>query len=247
LNSQTVARTDNVSLSGDSSALQRKGDGSFAGHLEEAEKKISNNSSVLIAPWAQVEKLFDILPLKFDFNLSVESTPKISQKEAQNYPSTPPAKNSENSKEKSDNIPQAIAEQIQNKVAKSILSNKTPSPQIAIGYAPFQLSGETPKQISKTEMQSIIDEMIEKVEFLKAGQRREIKLALSPETLGNLMLSLSIKNGLVSIQIAASSESKKTLEDNLSELEISLKEAKIELEEIKIVEVKNDSHADNAA
>ena len=80
--------------------------------------------------------------------------------------------------------------------------------------------------------------------IIKINRRTELSMALSYKNLGDLTLLLSLKNGFVSVQIAAAqAETKKSLEENLSELESALKNAKINIEDIKILEVKNDNHS----
>ena len=218
---------------------QRRGDGSFDTELETARKKIS-----LIAPWAEIQKIFNIIPLEFNFDFNAgkieDNTPK-----KYSEPDKVKAESAKTEKEIKTQVQESTKTISCFKITKETFKGNLPSPLPfypipTLGYA----NGTSFKPITKEDLQLMIDEIVEKIELLKVNRRTELNMSLSYENLGDLTLLLSLKNGFISIQIAAAqAETKKSLEENLSELESALKNAKINLEDIKIVEVKNDNHS----
>jgi len=222
-------------LSGSNNPKSR-GDGSFDTELETAKKKI-----LLFAPWADVSKMFNIMPLefKFDFNTSriEESTQKKYNEPAKIKPEQSTAQKEIKTQDEGETI------SIVN-IPKETFKKNLPAP---LPFCPIAIPGfsygNSAKPITKQDLQLMVDEIVEKIELLKVGRRSELNMSLSNEKLGDLTLFLSLKNGLVSVQIAAAMpETKRSLEENLSELESALKSAKISLEDIRIVEVKNGDH-----
>ncbi|KAF0133322.1 MAG: flagellar hook-length control protein [Candidatus Saganbacteria bacterium] len=215
----------------------QKSDGSFDLYFEAAKKLIEEKKKIsLFASWGNSEKSFNIIPLEFEFDFKsnkIEENPKnkpgnqqIIDKNENDTPKQPPIANKPESLQKQKN---------QN------ASNNLPLPQAM--NLPLNLNNFMQKQITKNDLKFIIDEIAEKASFLKTKQYSELQINILPEDLGELMLSLSLKNGQVSIQIyAASIETKKYLEDNIYELESALKSAKISLKDIKVVEVKDGNH-----
>ncbi|MFC1637579.1 flagellar hook-length control protein FliK [Candidatus Margulisiibacteriota bacterium] len=94
-----------------------------------------------------------------------------------------------------------------------------------------QLEG---KLVSKLDLQFLIDQIISQVKIVKAKGQVELTLGLKPEDLGEILLTLTSRSGLVSIQIQAPPETRKLIEEQMRELELALKKAKINLAEIKI-------------
>jgi len=240
--SSQVIPTAETSLYGDNTTPARRGDGSFDEHLKTAEKKL------LIAPWAEVLKVFDAVPLKFEFDF--ESSP-IDNEVPREKPKPEPEKSSSlkphpSSQDQAEDLPKIFSDL---KVLKDMLIKNIPTSHLPIPLSSFAVSNDISslQAVTRSDLQLLIDEIIEKIEFLKVGRRSELNLQLSYEELGNLQLSLISKNGLVSISITASPETKKALENNLSELELALKEAKINLDSIKIVEVTDDRRSQHTS
>lgn len=89
----------------------------------------------------------------------------------------------------------------------------------------------------KLDMQSLIDQIAEQVKMVKGKEKTELSLTLKPEELGEIILVLTSRSGIVSIQIQASAETKKLIDSQRSELEQGLKKAKVAFDEIKVQEV----------
>ncbi len=87
------------------------------------------------------------------------------------------------------------------------------------------------------DLQSLIDQIVEQVKLVKGKEKTELSLTLKPEELGEIILTLTSRSGIVSIQIEASAESKKLIDSRKIELEQGLKKAKVAFDEIKISEV----------
>lgn len=98
-----------------------------------------------------------------------------------------------------------------------------------------QLAG---KLLSKLDLQFLIDQILSQVKLVKEKGKVELTLGLKPENLGEILLTLTSRSGMISIQIQAPEETKKIIEAELAELELALKKAKINLEEIKILATK---------
>jgi hypothetical protein len=241
---QTVAinRAESPDRSRDND-LRSRGDGSFDADLESAQKALAKkNKTPLFAPWAEVQKIFNVLPLefKFDFDANrVEDRPRSKENpaETKTQPGT--------SGRKQAIAAETTARQVSYyKVPKETLKEQTPSP---LPFYPLPVPGllwnGMPVQITKADMKMIIDEMVEKAELVKSGRSSELNLRLSYENTGEMFLSFILKNGQVTVSIAAARpETRKSLAESLSELESALKSAKINFKEIRIVEVNNDQH-----
>jgi hypothetical protein len=95
-----------------------------------------------------------------------------------------------------------------------------------------QLEG---KLVNKLDLQFLIDQILSQVRMVREKGKVELTLGLKPENLGEILLTLTSKSGMVSIQIQASPETRKLIEEELLELELALKKAKVNLAEIKIL------------
>ncbi len=111
----------------------------------------------------------------------------------------------------------------------------TPNLEAAPLFYQAQLQG---KLLSKLDLQFLIDQIISQVKLVKDKGKVELSLGLKPENLGEILLTLTSRAGMVSIQIQAPEETRKLLEAELKELESALKKAKVNLEDIKITALK---------
>lgn len=93
------------------------------------------------------------------------------------------------------------------------------------------------KLLSKLDLQFLVDQIISQIKMVKEKGQVKLLLGLKPDNLGEIILSLTAKSGMVSIQIQAEQKTKELIEDELRELEIALKKAKVNLGEIKITSV----------
>jgi flagellar hook-length control protein FliK len=109
--------------------------------------------------------------------------------------------------------------------------NLEASPQFYLA----QLEG---KLLNKLDLQFLVDQILSQVKLVKEKGKVELSLGLKPENLGKIILVLTSKSGMVSIQIQAPEETRKLIEAELTELELALKKAKVNLAEIKVLSPK---------
>jgi len=112
-----------------------------------------------------------------------------------------------------------------------LVPNLEASPQFYLA----QLQG---KLLNKLDLQFLVDQILSQVKIVKEKGKVELTLGLKPENLGEILLTLTSRSGMVSIQIQAPEETRKLIEVELKELELALKKAKVNLTEIKILAAK---------
>ena len=118
-----------------------------------------------------------------------------------------------------------------------LVPNLEASPQLYLA----QLEG---KLLNKLDLQFLVDQILSQVKLVKEKGKTELILGLKPENLGEILLTLTSRSGMVSIQIQAPEETRKMIEAELKELELALKKARVNLAEIKILAKKEvDQHA----
>ncbi|MFH1683252.1 MAG: flagellar hook-length control protein FliK [Candidatus Margulisiibacteriota bacterium] len=98
-----------------------------------------------------------------------------------------------------------------------------------------QLQG---KLLNKLDLQYLVDQILAQVKLVKEKGKAELTVGLRPKELGEILLILTSRSGMISIQIQAPDEARKLIEDDLLELELALKKAKVNLAEIKIIDPK---------
>ncbi|MDD5382869.1 MAG: flagellar hook-length control protein FliK [Candidatus Margulisbacteria bacterium] len=98
-----------------------------------------------------------------------------------------------------------------------------------------QLDG---KLLNKLDLQFLVDQLVSQLEIVKGKGKTDLTLGLKPENLGEILLTLTSKSGMISIQIQAPEETKKLIEAELKLLEMALKRAKVNLAEIKVSAIK---------
>ncbi len=98
-----------------------------------------------------------------------------------------------------------------------------------------QLEG---KMLSKLDLQFLVDQILTQVKLIKEKGKTELALGMKPENLGEILLTLTSRSGVISIQIQASEEIRKLIEAERRQLELALKKAKVNLAEIKIIGIK---------
>lgn len=89
----------------------------------------------------------------------------------------------------------------------------------------------------KLDLQLLIDQIVEQVKMVKGRERAELSLMLKPEELGEILLVLTSRSGMVSIQVQTSLETKKLIDSRREELERALKKAHVNFDRIEIREV----------
>ncbi|MFH1541649.1 MAG: flagellar hook-length control protein FliK [bacterium] len=108
----------------------------------------------------------------------------------------------------------------------------TPNIEAQPLFSQAQLDG---KLTSKLDMQFLIDEILTQIQLVKDKGNTKLMMGLKPDDLGEIILSLIAKSGMVSIQIEAEEKTKKLIEASLRELELALQRADVKINEIKIV------------
>lgn len=219
----------------------RTGDNSFEEKLNDAQKELETKKNYLsAAPWRQLQDLFSIFPLDFDFKVEKTSTDLYSMRTQEEKPrqKTSPAR-----EEKQNNNPTAAKEKTfatnDVKTVKEILNKFIPNP-VAASYLPILgTTAGTSLTATKFDLQVLIDQIVEQARLIKTQKIAELSLVLQESELGQIFLDIASRNGLVTIQITASADTKKNLENSLKELEDALELADIKADKIKIVEVKD--------
>jgi len=102
----------------------------------------------------------------------------------------------------------------------------------------FAQSFAAGKLLPKFDMQSLIDQLIDQIKLVKDKGRTELSLTMKPAELGEILLTITSRSGIVSINIQAETETKKLINDQRAELELALKKAHIRFDEVNIEEVK---------
>lgn len=91
----------------------------------------------------------------------------------------------------------------------------------------------------KLDVDFLAGKIIDQVKLVQEKGRVELNLTLQPDELGEILLSVSLRNGVISVGMTASPETKKILDQNLNELQTSLKRAKLNLGELWVSETQN--------
>ncbi len=216
----------------------RTGDGSFTLELQKAEANLKNKNLSLF-PWDQLQNMFGILPLNFDFNgTNFEPEADKQNTEEKNVKKIDDASNgrlSQNTPHEKDPVVMSDV-----KAIKEALIKLVPNPVVPPPFMPYALNpSASAKTVSKADLQILIDEIVENAKLLKTQKKVELSLLLFEKNLGEMSLTLSSRNGLISIQIGACDEIRKNLEKNILDLESALKSANIDVDQLKIVEVRN--------
>lgn len=103
-------------------------------------------------------------------------------------------------------------------------------------FAQARLEG---KLQPKFDLQFLIDQIIESVNLIKRKGQTELSMNFKPEDLGEILLTLISRSGVVSIQIQASAETKKLIDSRRQELELALKKSHLIFDKITVEEVEH--------
>lgn len=210
-----------------------RGDGSFDLELQKASESISKKA---ISPSISMfDMLFESSMVLSDVNNYYSED--IKEEDKTNEKETKEISGQKNPMEaKSQKKPDIEITDL-NRI-KEILSKFLPPPQIVPLYG-MGLNNVQSNIVTKANMQALIDEIVQNAKLLKINDKIELTLMLKEKYFGEMNLSLLSKNGIISIQIFAQSETKKMLEDSILDLETALEEAHIKFDDIKISEVIN--------
>jgi flagellar hook-length control protein FliK len=222
-------------------------DRSFQHYLEDEQRRLA----FIFSPFSQFD--FNSWFAYSDFSLNVESSAdKVNLFSDIELASTEtPPSNAEPNAQKPLSASEQAVDQIAAYFAKPsqstlqgllmktgwLVPNLEASPQLFLA----QLQG---KLLNKLDLQFLVDQILSQVKIVKEKGKVELTLGLKPENLGEILLTLTSRSGMVSIQIQAPEETRKLIEAELKELELALKRAKVNLAEIKILATKEvDKHA----
>lgn len=234
-----------ASLLQDSSA-QNQSDHSFHNYLEEEQKRLA----FVFSGWGQFD--FGSLFSYPEFNLNSGTTGKSNF--LFGFEMTPPEQNYADLPQKENPLPQANSQSFSQspdaafpkspKIMLQEILAKTGwlSPNLEASPLFFRAQMEG-KLLSKLDLQHLIDQILTQVRLVREKGKTELTIGLKSDNLGEIILTLTAKSGMVSIQIQAPEEIRKQLEALRRELEIALKKANVRLAEIKIERIKEENHA----
>jgi len=232
-------------LSQDSST-QNTPDKPFKNYLDEEQQRLVN----LFSPFGQFNfgSMFSYPDLNFNADkLSLFADTPASSYQAAEQPSHPATQQSSSQTEQAitsqiffSNNQESIAvvdKSLKNAFQELLMQTGWLAPNMEANpaFLNAELKGTL---LAKFDMQSLVDKIISQLEMVKDKGRSELRFGLKPENLGEILLTLSSRSGMISINIAASDETRKIMEENLNALSAALKRAKINLENIKVSGIK---------
>tara|TARA_B110001454_G_scaffold219179_1_gene250825 strand:+ start:113676 stop:115604 length:1929 start_codon:yes stop_codon:yes gene_type:complete len=104
----------------------------------------------------------------------------------------------------------------------------------SLNSAPIMVPG-TNAQVTQEATDRNVQNVMQQAQYLVKAGGGEMKVRMTPEGLGEIQLSVELKDGKVQLHMAAENkETKKMLESSLSDLRESLSQQKISLESVKI-------------
>jgi len=89
--------------------------------------------------------------------------------------------------------------------------------------------------LQNIDLQSLVDKIVSQLKIVKEKGEAKLIMGLKPENLGEILLTLTSRSGMIAIQIEANEETKKILDQQLEKLALALKKAKVNLEDIKVI------------
>jgi flagellar hook-length control protein FliK len=101
-------------------------------------------------------------------------------------------------------------------------------------YGQFVTAKSKLSSMTSINLDDLIAQIKDKLKLVKENGKTELSIALNPEDLGNVLMNISSKNGIISISIFADKAAKQALDENIQELERSLKNANLNVENLDI-------------
>ena len=213
---------------------------SFDDKLKAQELKLSEREKLLKSlPWTYLQTLLNSSELKFDFDFSVAENnggllsygrqASSTGATGSNAPSSKPsiAQGEENAGNPTASPAKLSYVIDQNSFVQNLIANN----KYAVGNPPalFNFSSAQSIEGKSLDLGLIIDELIDKIKMVKEGEKVSLSIALKPDQLGEMLLSVSMRNGVIFMSITTSSEMKDLIDANKASLEKQLKEANINL------------------
>ena len=169
------------------------------------------------------------LRLFSDTNSATRTTENNHPLPPANQPATAPAPRGETA-----NIFNLFSSQPKQQMLQSLLTQSGwLNPNLA-ALPQFQFAQLGGKLLPRFDLQALVDEIVSRVQLVKDKGKIELTLGLIPADLGEILMTLTSQAGSVTIQIQASAETKKLLDQQLSDLTAALKKNNIIFSEIVI-------------
>ncbi len=239
--SQSIA--PEVSLFSDSST-QNRSDQSFQLFLEEEQKRIG----LMYSPFGQ----FDFSNLFGYPEQSKTESPSLSfishDSDRKDRSSNNEISSSLNANNTSDTNPTTgqsaslLSKEMRSFINDLYLKNNWVIPNLEFYPAFFQAQiGD--KLLGSFDLQALVDEITSRVSLVKDKGKVQLIVGLKPENIGEVLLTLTSKSGMISIEIQAYDKSKKLLDSNIEELKTALNKMHIKWDKITITELKEEENA----
>lgn len=224
------------------SISQQSSDDSFEEKLKYEKARLG----LLYAPFAQMPNLFGYLPAS-DANWGASIFADNQSAPVESSAAYQPAANSNQSAMTAQQMVKAQAQneavplpgfsqQATQSLQDLLLKTNWLVPNLE-GSQQFYQSFLAGKLQPSLDLQSLVDQIADQLEIVKSKGKTELSLTLKPAELGNILLTLSYHQGLISVSIMAQPEAKKLIDESLEDLEAALKKAHINFDEIQIKEV----------
>lgn len=115
------------------------------------------------------------------------------------------------------------------------ITSNTPSSTFVVPDVQLEAQ-ELPSQLSQALDQSILEQVTSQIKFTNLGAgTSEIRMALTPENLGEVAMRVITQNGIITAQfIVASQRVREILESNFNQLKEEMKEKGIEVAELSV-------------
>lgn len=222
-------------------------DRSFEQYLEEEKKRLSAMFSPLSS--FNFSGLFGYAQDKNNDLRYLENIDLFSDINSKDFKSNDFASNSYLSNSQPVSSNQTVAQTIINQITDT---NQTSATKVFLQQLLAQTGWLTPnieaqqllqqmqsqgKLLNNFDLQALVDKIVSQVKLVKEKGQTQLSLGLKPDNLGEILLTLIARSGLISIQIQAPEESRKLILSQAKELELALKRANINLGEIKILAI----------
>jgi len=224
------------------SYVQNRSSVSFDQMLEEQQKRLA----LLFSPFGQYNFgswfSYANLDTQIEASTPIFSDTDLKQTREQDASSSDSAKQSFGKEAKSEPIvfqfnARDLPKSTQSQIQALLAQNGWLTPNME-AFSPFLRAQMQGTLLAKFDLQSLIDEIVSRVELVKDKGKTELTLGLNPKDLGEILLTLTSKSGMISIQIQAPEETRKMLEAEIKNLEAALKKAKVNLSDVRVSAIK---------
>lgn len=123
------------------------------------------------------------------------------------------------------------ADQAMQNISKALIGEMEITPQF---FDAIEEAKESSATIGDVDINDLVSQIKDKIKFLQDGGKIELSMTLKPDGMGSILLSVTSNKGIVSINLYADSQTKRTLDDSLPELERALKSANIAVGDLKV-------------